>query len=325
MAAHGGSDGRVLVDLGLFMVAGASIELASSAGRLVLLAGDGGSGLLGATELRSQCGDTAVFGITLGITVLTDTDAVDTALVLHGDELGADTVSHVVLGDGTRGDVSVASSHGFGTTGQEGSSRHRHGLELVLLTGAIVGKDESEAAVFVLLIETDVDGLLCLTECLGTVEDSLLEGLLGHSCLGALCVVHTEGYGRPLEELHHSLCTVFIILHEDLVRAGRLAAIREGVVPGVGRLGGVVKACSSIAGTLVGSKLLRTRVIDVDLTLGLELSLVGIDSHGDGGGAGGCGGSYIVLGKGRCSNLRSGEHAIDGECWGVHVDDRVRM
>lgn len=100
MAAHSSGNGRVLEDLSLLVVATAGIELASSAGRFVLLGSDGRGGLLACAVLRGESGDASVLGITLGETIFTDSDAVDAGRVSLLGELGAHTIGHVILFDG---------------------------------------------------------------------------------------------------------------------------------------------------------------------------------------------------------------------------------
>lgn len=122
MTAHGSGDGRVFEDLLFLVVAAVSIELKSSAGRLVLLASDSGGGQLVGAVLSGKGNNTALFGVSLGVAVLTDTDTVDTPLVSSLGELSANTTSHVILRDGSRGDGPVASAEGLGASHKEGSA-----------------------------------------------------------------------------------------------------------------------------------------------------------------------------------------------------------
>lgn len=137
--------------------------------------------------------------------MLADTDTVDTSGMGHLGELGTNSVSHVVLGNRAWGDVAVASSKGLSTASHESGTRHGHALELVLLAGASVGENKASTAVFILLAESDVDGLLGLTECGSAVEDSLLICGLGDGSFGALRGVNTKRNSRALEELRHAL------------------------------------------------------------------------------------------------------------------------
>lgn len=216
MTAHRSGDSRILEDLAFLVVAGGSIELKRSAGGLVLLASDSGGGLLVGAELSGKGANTARFSVALGVTVLADTDTVDTRWVTDLGELSANTIGHVILSDGGRSDAPVAGTEGLGASHKEGSTGHGHVLELGFLTRAAVGKDHASATVLVLLPETDVDGLLSLTEGHGAGEDTLLEGLLGHGTLctlGGVCAKRNSG---TLVILHHALCAVLVILHQDL-------------------------------------------------------------------------------------------------------------
>lgn len=185
---------------------------------------------------------------------------------------------------------------------------------------AAVRENECQTTVLVLLTKTDVDGLLGLAECLSTVENALVKGLLRKSSLGALGGVLAVRNGGALEDLHHSLCAVLVVFLEDLLGARGDAAVGDGVVAGHGGLVRVVEG-DGIASSLVGGELLRTGVVNVNLSNRLELFLEGIDGHADGGGrvSGSLEGD-IVLGEGRGSDVDSGEHSIDGKSCGIHCE-----
>lgn len=186
---------------------------------------------------------------------------------------------------------------------------------MALLARAAVGKDEASATVLILLTEADVDGLLSLTEGHGAAEDALLVGLLrdGTLCtLGGVSAIRNSG---ALVILHHALCAVLVILHEDLGGAGRLVAVGDGVMAGHGLIDGVVEG-GWVTGTLVGCELLGAGVVDVNITQGLELLLERVDGHAHGRGGRRTGGhGNLGLGEGRGSNLCGGEHAVNGEGW----------
>lgn len=225
--------------------------------------------------------------------VFANADTVDTRGMSHLGQLGTDSIGHVILCDGGWCDVPVAGTESLRATSKIGSTRHGHLLKLSFLTRAVVGKDETGATVLILLPETNVDRLLSLTECHGTVENALFECLLGDGSLGTLCGVSTKRDCGTLVDLHHPLCAILVILHEDLGSARGLVAVGDGVVSGHGLSIGVVK-CDWIAGTLVSGKLFRTGIVDIDVAKGLELLLERIDGHANGGGRGPtCGNGYL--------------------------------
>lgn len=240
MTAHGGGDSRVLEDLPFLMMAVVGVELECGASRLILLTSNGSSGLLVGTVLGGESSDTTSICITLGMTVLADANTVDTGGVSHLDQLSADAIGHVILSDSSRGDSPVAGTHSLGATREESSAGHGHILELGLLARATVCEDEAGATVLVLLPETNVDGLLSLTEGACAVEDALVKGLLGLGTLCALGSVGTEGNCGTLVVLHHALCAVLVVLHEDLGSARGLVASGDGIVTSAGGGGGVV-------------------------------------------------------------------------------------
>lgn len=195
IAAHSSGNSRVLVDLSFLVVARAGIELACSARRFVLLTSDSRGGLLAGTELGGKSGDTSVLSVTLGVTIFADSDAVDTGRVSLLSDLGAHTVGHIILCNGSWSDESVAGSKSFGTSGQVGGSGHGHFLELLFLTVAAVGENECKTTVLVLLTKANIDGLLSLAECLGAVENALVKSLLRKGSLGALGGVLSVRHG----------------------------------------------------------------------------------------------------------------------------------
>lgn len=141
MTAHGCCDSRVCVDLGLLMMTRAGIEFARSACRLILLACDSLRGLLTGTVFRGKGGDTPIFCITLGETVFTHADAIDTICEAFLHELSSNTIGHIVLCDGGWGDDSVAGAESLCTSTYICGGGHRHGTELLLLPITAVGKN----------------------------------------------------------------------------------------------------------------------------------------------------------------------------------------